>query len=107
MQCERSAVQPRTQSRWRVRAAKLRRRPPCFSRRSLKVRNSPPSNAGRAYAGHVLDRTKAALLPRGSHLRRLPLGIGRGLVLEVDFAHQTKQYLGLYEIEVNKWLRRL
>jgi hypothetical protein len=39
--------------------------------------------------------------------RRLPAGIGRGLVLNVDFAHHTGLYLGLYELELNRHLRRL
>jgi methyltransferase FkbM-like protein len=39
--------------------------------------------------------------------RRLPLGIARGIRLEIDFRHQTKLYLGLYEIELNRHLRRL
>ena len=47
------------------------------------------------------------LLPREVKVRRLPTGIGRGLRLEIDFRHQTQLYLGLYEIELNRHLRRL
>lgn len=39
--------------------------------------------------------------------RRLPIGIGRGIRLEIDFAHHTRLYAGLYEIELNSSLRRL
>lgn len=39
--------------------------------------------------------------------RRLPLGLGRGVVLDVDFQHQTRMYLGLYETELNGALRKL
>ena len=39
--------------------------------------------------------------------RRLPAGIGRGIWLEIDFAHHTRLYAGLYEIELNSTLRRL
>lgn len=39
--------------------------------------------------------------------RRLPAGIGRGIRLEIDFAHHTGLYAGLYEIELNPSLRRL
>jgi hypothetical protein len=35
------------------------------------------------------------------------LGIGRGLRLDIDFTHQTRLYLGLYETELNAHLRRL
>jgi hypothetical protein len=67
-----------------------------------------PAQASTERPGRVaLDRAKAAVLPQGRRIRRLPVGIGRGLRLEIDFAAQTKQYLGLYEIELNRWLRRL
>lgn len=39
--------------------------------------------------------------------RRLPFGIARGLRLHVDFAVQSREYLGLYELELNRHLRRL
>jgi hypothetical protein len=39
--------------------------------------------------------------------RRLPVGIGRGIRLEIDFAHHTGLYAGLYEVELNSSLRRL
>jgi hypothetical protein len=46
-------------------------------------------------------------LPRTPAPRRIPAGIGRGLRLEIDFASQTKLWLGLYEIELNRHLRAL
>jgi hypothetical protein len=52
-------------------------------------------------------RLKRFVLPSGPALRRLPTGIGRGLTLEIDFAHQTLLYAGLYEIELHASLRRL
>ena len=39
--------------------------------------------------------------------RRIPAGIGRGLRLGVDFETDTRLYLGVYEIELNRHLRRL
>jgi len=39
--------------------------------------------------------------------RRLPVGIGCGLHIQIDFQHQTHMYLGLYEIELNRYLRRI
>ncbi|HUS62831.1 MAG TPA: hypothetical protein VMY34_11580 [Acidimicrobiales bacterium] len=47
------------------------------------------------------------VLPRGAKMRRLPIGIGRGLRMEIDFAYQTRLYLGLYETELNGHLRHL
>ncbi len=38
--------------------------------------------------------------------RRLPVGIARGVRMRIDFATQTRTYLGLYEIELNRHLRR-
>jgi hypothetical protein len=47
-------------------------------------------------------------LPRGKHLRRLPVGIGRGLQMEIDFhGGQLGLYLGQYERELNRHVRRL
>lgn len=37
--------------------------------------------------------------------RRLPVGIGRGVRMWIDFQHQTRTYLGLYELELNRHLR--
>ena len=39
-------------------------------------------------------------------MRTMPFGIPRGLRVEIDFRHNTRLYLGLYEIELNRWLRR-
>lgn len=48
---------------------------------------------------------KRLLLPEGTKLRKLPLGIGRGAVMPIDFSRHTRLYLGLYEIELNRYLR--
>lgn len=50
---------------------------------------------------------KTALLPEGRKVRRLPLGIGRGLRVGLDLQQSLRLYLGLYEIELNPYLRRL
>lgn len=53
-------------------------------------------------------RIKQAVLPAGRKVRRLPLGIGRGLRMGIDFHRgETSLYLGLYEIELNSHLRRI
>jgi len=54
----------------------------------------------------VISRLKA-VLPQGPKFRRLPVGIGRGLCVEIDFSYQTRAFLGLYEIELNRHLRLL
>jgi hypothetical protein len=43
----------------------------------------------------------------GSRIRRLPIGIGRGVNLEIDFRYHSKLYMGLYEVELNRDLRQL
>jgi Methyltransferase FkbM domain len=49
---------------------------------------------------------KQRFLPdSGPH--RLPAGIGRGLRMNIDFEHETRLFLGLYEIELNRHLRTL
>jgi len=54
----------------------------------------------------VKQTIKRLLLPEAG-ARRLPIGIGRGLRMRIDFQHQTRMYLGLYEIELNRYLRRM
>ena len=58
-------------------------------------------------ADHPVRRLKNWLLPAGATTRRLPLGIGRGVRMEIDFRTQTGLYLGLYEMELNRHLRAL
>lgn len=53
----------------------------------------------------MLAKAKRALLPTGPHSRQLRFGLGRGLCMELDFAHETRMYLGMYEIELNRYLR--
>lgn len=48
---------------------------------------------------------KNRLLPRGTKLRTVPLGIGSGAVVPIDFSCHTRLYLGLYEIELNRYIR--
>lgn len=55
----------------------------------------------------MLRTAKRLILPNGLRPRQLPLGLGRGIRMEMDFAHETRMYLGMYEIELNRHLRRL
>lgn len=50
---------------------------------------------------------KKLLLPPSVQFRRFPFGIGSGIVMRVDFTHQTRLYLGLYEIEIARHCKRL
>jgi predicted RNA methylase len=47
------------------------------------------------------------VLPRGAALRRLPLGLGRGLVMEIDPDRDARFWLGLYEVELARHVRAL
>jgi methyltransferase FkbM-like protein len=68
-----------------------------------------PDSAARVQArAHATKATlKRALLPSGAKVRRLPCGPAKGVRMEIDFAYQTRLYLGLYETEVNRQLRAL
>jgi Methyltransferase FkbM domain len=50
------------------------------------------------------QRTKEVLLPEPGPYA-VPFGIARGVRMNVDFAFQTRTFFGLYEIELNKFLR--
>lgn len=53
----------------------------------------------------VKARAKRALIP-APRVRTLPAGPARGARMLIDFSHQTRCYLGLYELELNRYLRR-
>ncbi len=50
---------------------------------------------------------KNRLLPQGPHLRPVRFGIARGAVVPLDFCQHTRLYFGLYEVELNRFLRAL
>jgi methyltransferase FkbM-like protein len=54
----------------------------------------------------VKTALKSALLPAPG-ARTLPLGIARGVRMRIDFRSMTRIYLGLYELELNRHLRRI
>jgi hypothetical protein len=47
------------------------------------------------------------LLPSGSKARTLPIGLGRGLKFGINFAHQSRLYLGTYEWELTGFIREI
>lgn len=55
----------------------------------------------------VIQRLKKSALPAGLHARTLPVGIARGIRMDIDFAREARLYCGLYELELNRHLRRL
>jgi hypothetical protein len=48
---------------------------------------------------------RALLPPSGAH--SMPVGIGRGIRMNFDFSRNARLYVGLYEVELNRHLRRL
>jgi hypothetical protein len=58
-------------------------------------------------ARNPVQVVKNAIVPREKRIRRLPFGIAAGIRIEIDFSIQTKMFLGMYEVELNKHLRRL
>ena len=55
----------------------------------------------------IKQAAKQLVLPSGCKPRRLRFGLARGLRMQIDFAHQMRAYLGLYEIELSRYLRRM
>lgn len=47
------------------------------------------------------------LLPGGREFRRLPMGPAAGSVMKLNFHCDLRLFLGLYEIETQRWFRRL
>ena len=50
---------------------------------------------------------KSALLPSKPDFRRFPFGISSGIVMRVDFSHQSRLLAGLYEVEIAGHCKRL
>ncbi len=50
---------------------------------------------------------KRLFLPSGRSVRRIQTGVLAGLAMDLDFAQHTQRWLGLQEVEINKWLRLL
>jgi hypothetical protein len=50
---------------------------------------------------------KRAVLPAGTAPRTVKAGIARGVRMNLDFAEHTRMYLGLYELEIDRHLRRI
>jgi hypothetical protein len=61
--------------------------------------------------GGIVQRIKSAIkslfLPRGSHFRRVVFGPAAGAVMRIDFRHQTRLFLGIYEHELWPHFRAL
>lgn len=60
-----------------------------------------------APASSVKDWIKAMVLPHGTASRTVRAGIARGVRMRLDFASQSRLYLGLYELELDRHLRRI
>ena len=55
----------------------------------------------------IVSTIKQQLLPVGSQSRTIKTGPFRGIRMDIDLAHQTQLYLGLFERETYKWLTGL
>ena len=54
-----------------------------------------------------LKSIKDVILPSGAEYRRLPFGIVKGNVMKIDFHHNFRQFLGMYEFELNPYFKEL
>ncbi len=54
-----------------------------------------------------LKSVKDLILPKGPEFRTLPFGIVKGNVMKIDFHHNFRQFLGLYEYELNESFKKL
>lgn len=50
---------------------------------------------------------KKLFMPKGIAPRRIKFGICKGLIMQLDLNHQSQIYLGLYEREIYKWLKKI
>ncbi|HMJ89548.1 MAG TPA: FkbM family methyltransferase [Candidatus Acidoferrum sp.] len=53
----------------------------------------------------ALSALKRCLVPAGVQARRVPFGLYRGIVLELDLKDRTQLFLGLWERETYRWMR--
>jgi len=53
----------------------------------------------------VVSKLKRALLPAGQQPRTVPVGLYRGIKLNLDFGYQSQHYLGLWERETYRAIR--
>ena len=54
----------------------------------------------------LVSAIKSAIVPAGVQPRKMPLGLYKGLTLEMDFRYEAQLYLGLCERETYPWIRR-
>jgi len=73
----------------------------------LPRRAAPRLGLGRRVALGVVRRGKGRLLPADDAFRALPFGVARGVRTEVNLQGPAYLWLGLYEYEIHRHLRRL
>jgi SAM-dependent methyltransferase len=81
----------------------------------LELKNGPPTCPNQTPLGKKMNRNaiafrpvnhlKRILMPTGRHPRKVLFGPFRGLVLNLDFQTQSQLYWGLYEKELNYYIR--
>jgi hypothetical protein len=55
----------------------------------------------------VLKAVADLVLPRRPAVRRIAIGLDRGMAMEIDFSHQARLYAGIFEIELARHVRAL
>ena len=73
----------------------------------LPRRPPPQLSVARRVALGLVRRGKSRLLPAGEAFRALPLGVARGVRAELSLQGPAYRWLGLYEYEIHRHLRRL
>jgi len=54
-----------------------------------------------------LRTLKNRILPPGERYRKIPFGVMSGNIMKIDFRYQFRQYLGMYEFELNSHFKSL
>lgn len=54
-----------------------------------------------------LKTLKNTVLPSGEKYRKIPFGVMSGNVMKINFKHQFRQYIGMYEFELNRHFKTL
>jgi hypothetical protein len=67
----------------------------------------PPPRPARRVLNGLIRRAQRLLLPSGRRVRRVPFGITRGLRIENDLHSNAYLWLGLYEWEIHRHVRRM
>lgn len=54
----------------------------------------------------IISRLKSLVVRSGVVAKKIPVGLFRGLTINLDFQRNTQLYLGLWEFEIAQWFKR-